>query len=476
MQIVRDLGGYTLGRSDLVRRAMSKKKQHVMEQERKNFVYGNEEENVPGCLKKGISESVAGEIYDEMMDFAKYAFNKSHAACYAVVSYQTAYLKHYHPVEFMAALLTSVIDNSTKVSEYILSCKNMGIAILPPDVNKGEAGFSVDGHSIRYALTAIKGVGRPAIEQIVAERKLRGEYPNLEDFITRNIDGELNKRVIENLIKAGAFDHHGGTRKQLMSVYVRILDHISSDRKNNMAGQMSLFDIVSEDQKEAFDIKLPDVGEYSKEMRLAFEKEVLGVYVSGHPLEEYEELWKKYIKNKTTDFLLDEETGIIRLTDGLKTTIGGLITEKKIRYDKRDRAMAILTLEDLVGSVEVLVFNNAYAKYGNLLMEDKKVFITGRVRAEDERDGKMICESVTDFDDVPHKLWMQFATMEDYEAGEKDMSDILCTSEGKDSVIIYIRDKKMKKVLPPNQNVRADDFLLKRLEERFGADNVKLTL
>ena len=476
MQIVRDLGGYTLGRSDLVRRAMSKKKQHVMEQERKNFVYGNEEENVPGCVKRGIPESVAGEIYNEMMDFAKYAFNKSHAACYAVVSYQTAYLKHYHPVEFMAALLTSVIDNSTKVSEYILSCKNMGIAILPPDVNKGEAGFSVDGHSIRYALTAIKGVGRPVIEQIVAERKVRGEYQHLEDFITRNIDGELNKRVIENLIKAGAFDHHGGTRKQLMSVYVRILDHISNDKKNNMAGQMSLFDIVSDDQKEAFDIKLPDVGEYSKEMRLAFEKEVLGIYVSGHPLEEYEDLWKKYIKNKTTDFLLDEETGTIRLADGLKTTIGGLITEKKIRYDKRDRAMAILTLEDLVGSVEVLVFNNAYAKYSNLLMEDKKVFITGRVRAEDERDGKMICESVADFDDMPRRLWMQFATMEDYESGEKDMTDILSSSEGKDSVIIYIKDKKLRKVLPPNQNVRADDMLLKRLEERFGADNIKLTL
>ena len=275
MQIVRDLGGYTLGRSDLVRRAMSKKKQHVMEQERKNFIYGNEEENVPGCVKKGISESVAGVIYDEMMDFAKYAFNKSHAACYAVVSYQTAFLKYYYPVEFMAALLTSVIDNSGKVSEYILSCKNMGIAILPPDINQGEAGFSVDGHSIRYALTAVKGVGRPVIEQIVMERKVRGPYQNLEDFITRNVDGELNKRVIENMIKAGAFDNLGGTRKQFMSIYVQILDRISNDKKNNMAGQLSLFDIVSEEQKEEFDIKLPDVGEYSKEMRLAFEKRFL---------------------------------------------------------------------------------------------------------------------------------------------------------------------------------------------------------
>ena len=476
MQIVRDLGGYTLGRSDLVRRAMSKKKQHVMEQERKNFIYGNEEENVPGCVKKGISERVAGVIYDEMMDFAKYAFNKSHAACYAVVSYQTAFLKYYYPVEFMAALLTSVIDNPGKVSEYILSCKNMGIAILPPDINHGEAGFSVDGHSIRYALTAIKGVGRPVIEQVVAERKLRGSYQNLEEFITRNMDGELNKRVIENLIKAGAFDNLGGTRKQFMSIYVRILDRISSDRKNNMAGQISLFDIVSDEQKEEFDIKLPDVGEYSKEMKLAFEKEVLGIYVSGHPLEEYEELWKKHIKNKTTDFLLDEEIGSMRLTDGSKTTIGGLITEKKIKYTKNEQVMAFLTVEDLVGSIEVIVFPKAYTKYGSLLAEDRKVFLKGRVSGEDERDGKLICEEVIAFEDVPQKLWIQFGTMEEYEATAKDMMDILTPSEGKDSVILYIRDQRLKKVLPSNQNVCADKMLIQALEQRFGADNIKLTV
>ena len=476
MQIVRDLGGYTLGRSDLVRRAMSKKKQHVMEQERKNFIYGNEEENVPGCVKKGISEKVAGEIYDEMMDFAKYAFNKSHAACYAVVSYQTAFFKHYYPVEFMAALLTSVIDKSSKVSEYILSCKNMGIAILPPDINKGEAAFSVDGHSIRYALTAVKGVGESTIEQVVSERKVRGEYQNLEDFITRNAGNGLKKNEIENLIKAGALDNLGGTRKQFMSIYLRILDRYNNDKKYNMAGQMSLFDIVSEEQKSEFDIKLPDVGEYSKEMRLSFEKEVLGIYISGHPLEENEGLWNKYIKHKTTDFLLDEETGTIHLTDGMKTTVGGLITEKKIRYDKKDRPMAILTLEDLVGSVEVLVFNNAYAKYGSLLMEDKKVFISGRVRAEDERDGKLICEDVRAFEDVPRKLWIQFASKEEYKTAEKDMMDILATSEGKDSVIIYIRDEKLKKVLPVNQNVRADKLLLSALEQRFGVQNIKLTL
>jgi len=474
MQIVRDLGGYTLGRSDLVRRAMSKKKQHVMEQERKNFVYGNEEENVPGCMKKGISEAVAGEIYDEMMDFAKYAFNKSHAACYAVVSYQTAFLKHYYPVEFMAALLTSVIDNSSKVSEYILSCKNMGIAILPPDINQGESGFSVSGNSIRYALTAVKGVGRPVIEQIVNERRTRGDYKNLEDFISRNADGELNKRVIENMIKAGAFDNLGGTRKQFMSIYVQILDRIVNDKKHNMAGQMSLFDIVSEEQKEEFDIKLPNVGEYSKEMMLAFEKEVLGIYVSGHPLQEYETLWKKNITNTTADFMVDEESGFMRAQDGAKATIGGLIAEKKIKYTKNEQVMAFLNVEDLVGNIEVIVFPKTYAKYGNILAEDSKVFLTGRISGEEERDGKLICEEAMSFEDIPRELWIQFATKEEYERLATELDAILAPSEGRDRVGIFIKEPRMMKKLPTNQNVRADKPLLDALIERFGEGNVKV--
>ncbi len=474
MQIVRDLGGYTLGRSDLVRRAMSKKKQHVMEQERKNFVYGNEEENVPGCLKKGISEAVAGKIYDEMMDFAKYAFNKSHAACYAVVSYQTAFLKYYYPVEFMAALLTSVIDNSSKVSEYILSCKNMGIAILPPDINQGESGFSVSGNSIRYALTAVKGVGRPVIEQIVNERRTRGDYKNMEDFISRNTEGELNKRVIENLIKAGAFDNLGGTRKQFMSIYVQILDRIINDKKHSMAGQISLFDIVSEEQKEEFDIKLPDVGEYSKEMKLSFEKEVLGIYVSGHPLEEYEALWKKNITNTTADFMIDEETGYMRAQDGAKATIGGLISEKKIKYTKNEQVMAFLNVEDLVGNIEVIVFPKTYSKYGNLLNEDNKVLLTGRISGEEERDGKLICEDVTLFDDIPRELWIQFATKEEYEKMAAKLDAILAPSEGRDRVGIFIKEPRMMKKLPPNQNVRANKSLLDALKEQFGENNVKV--
>jgi DNA polymerase III subunit alpha len=302
MQIVRDLGGYTLGRSDLVRRAMSKKKQSVMEKERENFVYGNPEEDVPGCVAIGIDPKIAGKIYDEMMDFAKYAFNKSHAACYAVVSYQTAYLKYYYPVEFMAALMTSVIDNPSKVAEYILTCRSMNIQILPPDVNHSEVTFSVQDHGIRYALTAIKGVGRPIIDALVEDRAQQGAFRNLNDFITRMAEKDVNKRVIESFIKAGAFDSLQGTRKQFMSVYVQIMDKVNQSKKSSMAGQMTLFDLATEEEKEDFEIRLPDVGEYTKDIMLAFEKEVLGIYVSGHPLQEYEALWRKHITSTTVDF------------------------------------------------------------------------------------------------------------------------------------------------------------------------------
>jgi len=310
MQIVRSLGGYTLGRSDLLRRAMSKKKAAVMEKERQNFVYGNEEEGVPGCIKRGISEQIANKIYDEMIDFAKYAFNKSHAAAYAMVAYQTAYLKYYFPVEFMAALMTSVIDNPSKVAEYILSSRKMGISILPPDINKGYSSFSVDQGAIRYGLSAIKGVGKPVIAAIVEEREERGDFKHLQDFIERMSGKEVNKKVIENLIKAGAMDELPGNRRQKMMVYVQIVDAVAMEKKNTMAGQMSLFDLVSEEEKSAFEIHMPNVEEYTKEDLLAFEKEVLGIYISGHPLEEYEERWRKNISAVTTDFLPDEETGV----------------------------------------------------------------------------------------------------------------------------------------------------------------------
>ncbi|MCI9342893.1 MAG: DNA polymerase III subunit alpha [Lachnospiraceae bacterium] len=475
MQIVRDLGGYTLGRSDLVRRAMSKKKQAVMEKERDNFIYGNEEEGVPGCVAKGIDENVAKQIYSDMMDFAKYAFNKSHAACYAVIAYQTAYLKYYYPVEFMAALLTSVIDFPSKVSEYIVTCRNMGISILPPDINAGEAGFSVTDGGIRYALTAIKSVGHPVIEALVKEREERGEYKNLKDFITRVADKEVNKRAVENFIKAGALDGLDGTRKQFMSVYVQIMDSIQHDKKNNMAGQISLFDIVSEEDKEDFEIKMPDVGEYSKEMLLAFEKEVLGIYISGHPLEEYAQMWKKNITNTTTDFLLDEETGETAVKDGQNATIGGIITDKKIKYTKNDKVMAFLQIEDLVGSIEVVVFPRDYERNSAKLLEDSKVFVKGRVSVEDEKDGKLICERITGFDEISRKLWIKFPTKEAYEAAEQELFARLAESDGGDSVCIYVENPKAVKNLPPNRNVKADRELVVRLGALYGEENVRVT-
>lgn len=474
MQIVRDLGGYTLGRSDLVRRAMSKKKQAVMEKERANFVYGNSEEGVPGCVANGIPENVASKIYDEMMDFAKYAFNKSHAACYAVVSYQTAYLKYYYPVEFMAALMTSVIDNPGKVAEYIMVCRSMGITILPPDINQGESGFSVNGNSIRYALTAIKSVGRPVIDAVVNERKERGAYTNLQDFITRMADKDINKKAIENFIKAGALDSLGGTRKQFMSAYVQIMDHIVHDRKNNMAGQISLFDIVDESEKSSYDVRLPDVGEYSKDMILAFEKEVLGIYVSGHPLEEFEDLWRRGITNTTADFVLEEESGETRVRDNASCTIGGIISNKKIKYTKNDKIMAFLQIEDLVGTVEVIVFPRDYEKNSMKLLEDNKVFIKGHVSLEEDRDGKVICEGITAFDEIPKKLWIKFPTMEAYQASSNELLQTLQTSDGHDSVVIYIEEAKAMKKLPPSCSVQAGEELKAQLCAKYGEDNIKI--
>ncbi len=474
MQIVRNLGGYTLGRSDLVRRAMSKKKASVMEKERQNFVYGNEEEGVPGCIHNGIPEQVANKIYDEMTDFAKYAFNKSHAAAYAVVAYQTAYLKCYYPVEFMAALMTSVIDNPSKVAEYILSSRKMGIDILPPDINKGESAFSVDGNSIRYGLSAIKSVGRPVIEGLVEERNARGPYKNLRDFIERLSGKELNKRVIENFIKAGAFDGLAGNRRQKMMVYVQILDAVNQEKKNVMAGQLSLFDIASEEDKASYEIRMPDVEEYPREAMLAFEKEVLGVYISGHPLEEYEEKWRKNISAVTTDFQPDEETGNPKVRDGAKEVVGGMITAKTIKYTKTNKVMAFLTLEDLVGTVEVVVFPRDYEKNARLMDVDAKVFIQGRVSAEEEKASKLICEKIYAFEEAPRELWLQFETKEAYLAQEEQLFDILKDSDGRDSVVVYIRSPKAVKRLGPAREVHIDRSLLVRLYEKYGKDNIKV--
>ena len=473
MQIVRNLAGYTLGRSDLVRRAMSKKKAAVMEKERQNFVYGNEAEGVPGCIANGISEQVANKIYDEMIDFAKYAFNKSHAAAYAVVSYQTAFLKYYYPVEFMAALMTSVIEMPNKVAEYIQVCRQMGISILPPDVNCGIYGFSVDHGAIRYGLSAIKSVGRPVINALVEEREKNGTYRSLKDFIER-LTGIVNKRAIENFIKAGALDCLEGNRRQKMNVYGQIVDSIAQEKKNSFAGQMSLFDLVSDEDKKDFEIRMPNVGEYDKEMVLAFEKEVLGIYLSGHPLEGYRGIMDKMISAKTTDFQPDEESGIPKVYDGQKVIIGGMITERTIKYTRNNKVMAFLTVEDLVGNVEVVVFPRDYEKWQTLITDDARVFIQGRVNAEDDRPSKLILEKVHSFEDIPREIWIQFKDKAEYSAAEAELQSFLQSASGTSAVVLYLKDVKAMKRLPAAFCIRINEEILSELKKKYGESNVKV--
>ncbi|MDD6571862.1 MAG: DNA polymerase III subunit alpha [Thermoflexaceae bacterium] len=474
MQIVRDLAGYSWGRSDLVRRAMSKKKGSVMEKERKNFIYGNQEENVPGCVANGIPEAIANKIYDDMIDFAKYAFNKSHAACYAVVAYQTAFLKTHYPVEFMAALMTSVMGNPGKITEYVLICRQMNIEILPPDVNEGEWDFSVSDGRIRYGMSAIKSIGRPIIEAIVEERKKNGKFTDLHDFIERMIGQGVNKRYIENLIKAGAMDSLKANRRQMMMGYGPIVESVSQDKKNEISGQMDLFSMFAEEDTAGYKTPLPNVSEYSKEELLVYEKEVMGIYVSGHPLESYEGLMKKNITASSVDFEIDEETGQSVVRDQQNVVIGGMITEKSTKNTKNGKMMAFLTVEDLFGTVEVIVFPKDYEKYRSMLIEDSKVFIVGRASVSEEEKGKVILSRLIPFEQVPRQLWIRFANKAEYLQHEEELNQILSASDGNDEVVIYCEAEKAKKYMPRNMTVNAGKELLDILHSRFSEKNIKV--
>ncbi len=474
MQIVRELAGYSYGRSDLVRRAMAKKKADVMARERKNFVYGNEEEQVKGCIANGISEEIGNRIFDEMTDFAKYAFNKAHAACYAVVSYRTAYLKYYYPVEFMAALMTSVMDHTGKVTEYIYSCRQMGIEILPPDVNEGEMGFSVSGNQIRYGLSAIKGVGKPVIEALVKEREENGRFTGLKDFVERLSGKEVNKRTIESFIKAGAFGPEFGTRKQLMQVYIAVMDGVALERKKGLTGQMSLFDLVAEEDRQEFEVRLPEVGEYTKEELLAFEKEVMGVYVSGHPLEHYMAVLKKNTTADTLAFQLDEETGTVKAKDGEIVVLGGMLAGITKKTTKNNTTMAFLTLEDLFGTVEVILFPRDYERYRSVLREDAKVLIRGRVSAEEDKAAKLIATELTELSELPRELWVRFENKQAFFEREEELYRLLSESDGKQEVVIYLGEEKAIKRLSKNRCIEITEELLLRLQDVFGKDQVKI--
>ena len=473
MQIVRDLAGYTLGRSDLVRRAMSKKKASVMEKERQNFVYGNKDEGVKGCVANGISEATANQIYDDMIDFAKYAFNKSHAAAYAVVAFQTAYLKYYYPKEFMAALMTSVMDNVTKVSEYILACRNMGIDILPPDINEGYGDFSVSGNGIRYGLSAIKSVGRSVVEVIIKERENGGPFSTLEDFVTRMSNKEVNKRTLESFIKSGALDSLPGTRKQKLYVSAELLENKAREKKSVMEGQLSFFDIAPEEEKTNFQIVFPKVGEFDKEMLLAFEKETLGIYVSGHPMEEYQEIWQKNVTAKTSDFVVDED-GKTVAKDGSSVVLGGMITAKKVKTTRKNQLMAFVSLEDMVGTVEALIFPKIYEKSKQNLTEEAKVFMRGRVSIGDDPVGKLICEEIIPFQNIPNELWIQFQNQNDYDQQIDSVMAALRNSEGNDRVVMYLKEERKLKRLSENWSIDAKAPLLSVLYGILGEKNVKV--
>ena len=469
MQIVRDLGGYTLGRSDLVRRAMSKKKASVMEKERANFVYGNPEEHIPGCLANGISETVAHQIYDSMMDFAQYAFNKAHATCYAVVGYWTAYLKLYYPAEFMSALLTSVMDVSVKVAEYIGVCRQMGIKILPPDINESSYGFTPADSGIRYGLSAIKNVGRNVVDAVIAERERQGAFVTLGDFLSRMTGREINKRIVENFIFSGAFDALPGTRSQKIAVYADLMDRKQKAKKDAVEGQMSLFDFAAPEEKAASD-SFPDIPDYSKADRLAYEKEVLGLYVSGHPLEEDEERLRRNVTARISDFSVDEESGEAGVIDGSIQTIGGIITRRTARNTKNGKSMIILNVEDMTDSLEVLLFPKDAEAYRDKVEEGARVFIRGRVSLGDDLKGKLICEQVLRFDELEHELWILYPDQESYLEDERRLLKLL---QGEPAVVA-IRKTRQIKHLPGVAGRGLTEEVYKGLLETYGSDKVAL--
>ena len=477
MQIVMELAGYTMGRSDLVRRAMAKKKADVMQKERKNFVYGNDEENVPGCIRNGISEKVANKIFDEMITFAEYAFNKSHGVVYSVVTFQTAYLKAHYTKEFMAALISSTLDNPAKLSKYIIECRQLGIAILPPDINEGYGDFSVCEEGIRYGLTALKSVGKAVIDAVVEERKANGKYKDLKDFISRLSGKEVNKRTIESFIKSGAFDCFGVNRRQMMMVYVQIIDSVNQERKSAMSGQMSLLDFLGEEEKKDFEVSYPKVLEYDKMELLANEKEVVGFYVSGHPLDDYQELMKKNVDATSQDFMIEEtedaaeEGAQMKAKDQVYYTIGGMIAGKTVKLTKTNQNMAFITLEDLYGSVEVMVFSKQYEQYRRYLEQDAKVFVYGRASVN-EKDAKIILEKLVPFDEIPKKVYLQCENKEAYMVQEGKIYEILDRYPGESMVTICLKEEKQKKELGRQFGVTASEPLLQDLKELLGEGKV----
>jgi len=412
-------------------------------------------------------------IFDEMTDFARYAFNKSHAAAYAVVSYRTAYLKTYFPVEFMAALMTSVMDRTDKIASYIMNCRQMGIKVMPPGINNGFGNFSTTDEGIIYGLSAIKSVGRPVIDAIVNERK-NGKYIDLQDFVKRLSGKEVNKRTVESFIKSGALDELGGNRKQKMLIFGQLIDDTNSDRKSNTAGQMSLFEFDTEGANDYNKVEYPNVPEYAKEELLGYEKEVLGIYVSGHPLDEHSDIMNKNITHTSQDYVPDDDSGFPVVKDNEESVIGGMITDKRIIATKKGGMMAFVTIEDLFGTVEVIVFPKDFEKYKQLLNLDEKVFIIGRVSMEEDKPAKLIAGNIVLFDNMPKHLWIQFTDKADYLSKKDAIDAVLYKSDGISKVSLYLAKEKQVNHLPVSRTVNVNEELLATLREIVGEDNVRV--
>ncbi|WP_069648945.1 DNA polymerase III subunit alpha [Caloranaerobacter ferrireducens] len=484
MQIVRDIGGFSMGRSDLVRRAMGKKKMDVMERERKHFIYGKLNENgeveIPGAIRNGVDEETANKIYDEMIDFAKYAFNKSHSAAYAVLAYQTAWLKCYYPVEFMAALISSVMGNTNSVSLYIQECKRLGIEILPPDINESYSNFTVNGRKIRFGLAAVKNVGKPAIEAIIKARETDGKFKSFTDFCKRVDLNSVNKRTVESLIKCGAFDSLGLKRAQLLAVYERIIESIHQDKKRNIEGQFSLFETISKSDKQVYTDDLPDIEEFPDKILLSMEKEMLGIYLSGHPLASYEKELKR-ISNITTSEIYEslekteEENESFKLIDGKEVVIGGVITNKKNKITKNNNIMAFATLEDLYGSIELIIFPSTYEKYSNYINEDSLVIVKGRLSIHEEEEPKIICDSFRPLTKVNmEKLYLKVSRNKSLSV-LNEIKSILSNYTGNVPVYVYLENKN--KTIMAERDYWVDvtnDKLLNNLKKLLGQDCVKV--
>lgn len=473
MQIVRELAGYSLGRSDMVRRAMSKKKTDVMAMEREKFINGDAD--VPGCVANGISAEIANEIFDEMTDFAKYAFNKSHAAAYAVVAYQTAWLKCYYPVEFMAALMTSVIGNPDKVTGYIGSCKQMGIKVLPPDINKGYGNFSTCDEGILYCLSAVKSVGKQVINDIVEERNKNGEFVSLSDFINRMYES-INSRAIENLILCGAFDSLGGKRSQYMNVYLSIYEGVKNNAKNNIAGQIDLFGMAEEvSVADKYKDALPDMEEFPDKYKLAQEKEILGVYVSGNPLDNYWDKLKKYISRISMDFPVKAEDfkDKGKVQDNESVRVAGFIASTTLHFTKNNKVMAFVTIEDMFGSMEIIVFPDSYNKFSYMFKEGEIIIVKGRATIAEDQPSKVICEEIKTFDqidEVTRTLWIKIPKESSVEL--KNITDVTSKYKGNNKIIIYLEKTKQKLNANTENYVSINEKLIDELKKLLGESNV----